>query len=573
MTRSDRWSILTLVGLGVGVPLLLGVASGAILVSHNDDFNYRRVALGLYETGHIQLTGWTVMSLVGQLALVMPFLWVSQGAAWAFAAMTALVAMIGIGASYLLVRRVLAPFRSFLAVLTVLVFPGFLLNTTSFMTDVPAYSGEVVCLLLGATALQREGADRWRWLIASFAVGLFAFSVREFALAAPVAVLVSAAASATDRRSRYVIAGAVLLAACGALYYVTSHLPGQGTTALAPLSLAGVPRMLTAVTTLTFGLSPAIIIGAAWWVPRTNLPETIAGAVAGIALFGGSVLAVVSGPGVPTQFIGNLLTREGAPGTGALAGGRPILFDSPWWEAMNLLALVAAILGMAILWGVLGLAIRQRASIGRGALARGLGSVTGLLVIFVVIFAGGLVAFGLVASMFDRYLWPLALPLAALLMLQPRWATQMAARSWRVPTVVSAGAAGIATAVLATSSLVLLLNSDAFDAARWRIGDDAVKAGFAANTVDAGMEWVGYHATGIANIHANARPGEMWYSAWWSSFHQCAIVSASLLDIPGFRLESARIDAYRLLLFDGPESPLYLYRVPGPGCPSSPSQP
>jgi len=562
----DRWAVIGLVALGVGLPVVLGVLSGSILIPNNDDFNYRRVALGLYETGQIQLTGWTVMSLIGQLALIQPFLWVSSGATWAFGAMTAIVAVVGIGASYMLIRRVLPPFRSFIAVLVVLVFPGFLLNTTSFMTDVPAYAGEIVCIALGAAALQRQGTARWRWLIASLAVGWFAFSIREFALAAPVAVLVSAAASATDRRSRYLVAGVILLASCGAVYFVTSHLPGQGTAVLEPLSDTNVQRTLMGTTTLAFGLSPALVIGAVWWLPRVRLPETVIGAVAGVVLFWGSVLAVVSGSGIPTQLVGNLLVQEGAPGSGALAGGRPILFESPWWEAMNLLALVAAILGVAVLWGVVGLAIRRRAVADRSSLTAGLGSVIGLLVLFVVIFAGGLVAFGLVASMFDRYVWPLALPLAALLMLEPRWAGEVPGRRWRVPISVSAGAAGLATVILMASSLVLLLNSDAFDAARWRVGEQAVKAGFAAETVDAGMEWVGYHATGTANIHAVARSGEMWYSAWWPSFHQCALVSASLLDIPGFRLETADLEAYRLLLFTGDEEPLYLYRVANPGC-------
>jgi hypothetical protein len=36
--------------------------------------------------------------------------------------------------------------------------------------------------------------------------------------------------------------------------------------------------------------------------------------------------------------------------------------------------------------------------------------------------------------------------------------------------------------------------------------------------------------------------------------------------VRGFRLEYADIDAYRLLLFDGPQEGLYLYRVANPGC-------
>jgi hypothetical protein len=128
--------------------------------------------------------------------------------------------------------------------------------------------------------------------------------------------------------------------------------------------------------------------------------------------------------------------------------------------------------------------------------------------------------------------------------------------------------AGIAAAALATASLTLLLNSSAFDAARWRMGEQATRAGFAADTVDAGMEWVGYHASGIANVGAIGPPDQTWYSAWWPSFRQCALVSSSPLNIAGFQLESAETDAYLLLFITGPEEPLFLYRTSTSGCPA-----
>ena len=59
----------------------------------------------------------------------------------------------------------------------------------------------------------------------------------------------------------------------------------------------------------------------------------------------------------------------------------------------------------------------------------------------------------------------------------------------------------------------------------------------------------------------------MWYDSGWPSFRLCAIVSSSLLYLPGFRLEATNLDAYRLLLFTGDHEPLYLYRVSNPGCP------
>jgi hypothetical protein len=58
----------------------------------------------------------------------------------------------------------------------------------------------------------------------------------------------------------------------------------------------------------------------------------------------------------------------------------------------------------------------------------------------------------------------------------------------------------------------------------------------------------------------------MWYDAWWPSFRLCAMVSSSPLDVAGFQLQAADVEAYRLILFAGPQEPLYLYRVSGPDC-------
>jgi hypothetical protein len=98
------------------------------------------------------------------------------------------------------------------------------------------------------------------------------------------------------------------------------------------------------------------------------------------------------------------------------------------------------------------------------------------------------------------------------------------------------------------------------------MGELAVSRGFSADTVDAGMEWVGYHATGRATIGVAPGPTETWYDAWWPSFRLCAMVSSSPLNLPGFRLEAVETRAYRLLLVAGDEQPLYLYDVTGPSC-------
>ena len=195
----------------------------------NDDFGYRRVATTLFEEGRIQFTGWTVMTLLGQILFTLPFLWVLGGSPWAFAVSSAALVGIGIVASYDLARRLLTPPRATFAVLTVLLIPGVLRNTTTFMTDLPAFAGEMLCLGLGAAAIGRtEDQHRWRWLTASLVAGCWAFSIREFALAAPVAVLVVAFMSDPSRRvGRYAVAAVAVLGACGASFLVIGAMPGQ----------------------------------------------------------------------------------------------------------------------------------------------------------------------------------------------------------------------------------------------------------------------------------------------------------------------------------------------------------
>ena len=95
-------------------------------------------------------------------------------------------------------------------VLVVLALPGFALSTSSFMTDVPAFSAEAICLAIAAVALGREGRSRWGLLAAALAVGCFGFSVREFDIAAPLAAIGALALQDRGHRLTYGLAAAGL---------------------------------------------------------------------------------------------------------------------------------------------------------------------------------------------------------------------------------------------------------------------------------------------------------------------------------------------------------------------------
>ena len=120
-------------------------------------------------------------------------------------------------------------------------------------------------------------------------------------------------------------------------------------------------------------------------------------------------------------------------------------------------------------------------------------------------------------------------------------------------------------AVVATVSVVMLLNSHAFDAARWAAGQRLVQAGLSPDEIDAGYEWVGYHATspGDPTIRTST---DTFYRSWWSSFNRCGIVSSERLDLPGAELVGTT--TYALNLIIGPVETLYLYRVSSSECPA-----
>jgi hypothetical protein len=583
----DAWIVLGLIALAVGLPAIVGAISGAISIPHNDDFAYRRPALTLYETGRLELTGWAVMTLVGQLAATMPLLWLAGGSAWAFAATTAIFAVVAIIASYSLARRLLPPGLAALAVLLAVLVPGFMVYTTAYMTEIPTFAMEMSSLAIGAVALHRAPGDgRWRWLAASLVVGCYAFSIREYAFAAPVAVLVAAAAS--DRQGRrlpYAVALVAVVAVCAAIYALTDELPGQGGVGLNAPTAETTRRVLDAVGLLAFALAPALLIAVArwaphWWRSRDRLGAVL-GALAGAiiaAFFYGERLGVLLG-GAPAPspdfFVGNVFHSHGSLGVGIFAGDRPALYDAPLWQLLNTVAVVATFVLFAFLGAVL---VAERHRLVRAVDTRHrpspLGSVTGLVVVFTVLFAAGTIAVGLTVILFDRYTWPLAFPLAILLLLPPRPDTvgepadpadPLGGRPQRRGFL--AVVTGALVAVTASTSLALMLNAAAFDSARWRMGEEAVHLGFAAETVDAGLEWVGFHASGLARLTAQPQATMTEYAVKFPSFHRCAVASSTPLDVPGFTLLLARTDAYRLLLIAGAAEPMYLYQVAGPGCP------
>jgi hypothetical protein len=570
-SRSSVLAAAALLAIGVVLPIAIGAMSGSLAVPRNDDPAYRRIALDLYSTGRLAFNGWSQMTLVGQIALVQPFLWLSGGSAWAFTAYAAMLAGAGIVAGYALARRVLSVPRATLAVLGVLLFPGFLLNTTSYMTDVPAWSTEAICLWLGAVALSSTGRKQWTWLIAALAVGCFGFSIREFAIAAPVAVLAAHAATPLWRRRAFWASTALVVVVSAAVYMIKDLVPGGRSITEPDLTSISTGAFKESIATLGLMLTPMLFLTVKSWWRSWRAIDLGLGFAVGLFVYRTPLVEIARHHSIPRIVLGNLIEPNGALGSVVLAGTRPVLFADHTWALLNAWALAAGLLVFAIGGVVVGHALRRaRPLLGdqeaRVAAWRALGSVPGLMVLFTILYAGGICAWSFVYPTYDRYLWPVIIPLY-LLLLRPREAAVGSIATSRKIVVRASTAVGtVLMAVLASTSLVLLLNADAFDAARWRAGESAVAGGANASTVDAGFEWVTFHATGLS---VRARPPALGgvYEGRWPSFHLCTLVSDSPISSPAATLETADSNAYKLFLLGGPTEPLYVYSVAGPGCP------
>jgi hypothetical protein len=181
LEKREAWALVGLLAIGVVLPTIVGAVSGSLDIPRNDDRSYRGIALHLFETGRLEIDGAAATMLVGQILVAQPFLWLSGGATWGLTVVGVLSAVVGIVAGYLLVRRLVTPGRAALAMLLLPLFPGFLPCAASYMTDLPAIAAEFVCLGLGIVALG-GGEIRGRWLLASLAIGVFGFTVRELSL-------------------------------------------------------------------------------------------------------------------------------------------------------------------------------------------------------------------------------------------------------------------------------------------------------------------------------------------------------------------------------------------------------
>lgn len=550
--------LVLIVALAVGLPLWSAFATGAIDVPKNDDWAFSRIAIDFARTGEFRLVGWGVMAMVGHILWAQPWIALFGEELRVLHLVNAATSAAGLGLTFAFARCYLRPARALLVTAVVAAAPAYALMSTTFMTDPTAYIGQIACLLLGVLALRRSSGTTGdaspdlassALLIASLAAGLFAFTVREVAIVAPVAVLAGYAWQIRRRGVQWsgpVIAVATVIGAAVAFTLWRRALPddqlliGDGPPIVAPLYAA------RAWFTTAWVLGPVImLVGLGMAVRRRGILVAIAVVdvlVAGLAVVGRDLAVDSEHP----LFTGSFFTRYGSMGSSVAVGSRPLLYPSVVWTLIVLAALAAGVaMAVRIVTGIRG---RSRWRPGGERLAPER-VVLGAFVVGAALSANAYAFVG--GALFDRYLWPAVLGAAILLLSRP--GPLVSVPGWR--RVV----AGVWLLALVSVSLLGTVEEHTYDVARWDAGEKAVRAGLDPSQVDAGFEWVGWHYDGAAfgpgdlKISAPHRP----YLLFFAGVGNCEFVASSKVVEPGVRI--VRVLEYQPAPFLA-ERRLYTYR-------------
>jgi hypothetical protein len=507
---------------------------GALGAARNDDWVYYRLAFEFFRTGHLEVDPYTSTLLVGQIVAAQPVIAVFGESVAALQIAVALLSAVTLASSYLFLRHFLPVTWAVASVACLAVGPLWGGLSVSFMSEVPALALQVLALCAAVPAL-RGPRLRWGWLVWSLALSLAAFSVREYALAAPAAILLTAyrvhgPGGAPWRRRDdpqvrrvllgLVAAGLVWCAAAAALVVWRGTLVTEPRALSAQIELGQRVAYVTVglLTTTGFMLFPvalAVWRGGGWRRLRRWWPLPVA-LVVGFTL----TAHVLRYP----LLLGNYL-RLGGSYSGTLAGSAPRVFsEQVWWCIMAVANVSTALLLTFAVVHATDLLRRRSRTLSPDSLAaeepvgprrqRGIDPAPRLALVFGVAGVALTIVVCLIthARPLDRYVIG-SIPFLAAAGLH----VSRSRRPQRAGTIVSA----VGLVLLAAVGVTQVDASATFDGAKWSLGEQAVRAGYTAETVDAGYEWFGLHQP-TPVIYDPRR--ELGYSSWVTTLFQDARV-------------------------------------------------
>lgn len=495
MTRGKEFAVASAAALAYVVLLIaISAALGVFGIARNDDWSFIENAFRFEETGIVAVGGWVQMNLIGQLVLSAPFIAVFGQSITVLQILGIIAVGAGVLASYALARSYMAPRYAVTIALTTAVSPVILVLSASFMTDGFAMAGQVAALAVGAYAASstKRSAHLWWWL--ALAVGVWAFSIREFSIVALGALVLLGIVN--QRLSRSIRIGSAVVPVVfvlAILAWRSTQVTETSTNLL--INISRVDYWGTIPLTVGFLALPVL----AWIQPIRVLRNfSTAQRIITALIFAVLALLVIR---APSAMMGNYFGPDLAYTT-TLAGSSTPLYPAPVWSAFLVLAAVGAAVGVIASVGLVSAAATPRTDV-----IQRWTSNPGLFL--ASIYSAGMVIILLAsplitdAPLFDRYfIGVLAVAPGPLVW----WAARNAATRSR------AIAPAAALVVLALTGITAVVAAGRVDAARWELAEGIHQdRAIARGNIDGGFDWFRFQTNGIP------RPDD-WLTrySWWT---------------------------------------------------------
>ena len=489
-------AVVALAVVGGVVPVFVAHRYGALGIPRNDDWSYALATFRLGGEGRFDLNGWAAVNVVGQILPGVPAVWVFGRRFTPLQIEVVLFGLAGLVALFELGCRLVSRARALFVALIVALCPFWGPLAVSFMTDVPGISMAFVTLAFGAAALRppaTPGADRIRPSLyaATMAAGFWAYTIRDNAIVATIAVTLVAAWCAWrgSRRDRLAV-GAGIAAWIAALFLFMAWKEGAAGYQTPSFTIhhvvvrTALRRSVQLLPVLGLMTAPAVALaGPVRLVTASFRRAPRAAGLVAVAV--GGVAAVVTIARSRPLGTGNYLDEAGTLGTDLMRGARdPILGDGVP-VVLGVIGVVSvAIIAVAIVRPLADEWVRLR--------ERGFGPPPDPSAFLVGLAALGfsmfIVASGVAGNaVWDRYVLSVV-PLVALLVLRAARTVPGGNESTR-----RLGGA-VALAGLGALGLVFSVNSASYDGARWNVASEAADQIGRPGRVNGGFEWVDYQA-------------------------------------------------------------------------------
>ena len=494
--RLTRPELLLAIVVAVAISIAwvaLANAYGALGIARNDDWSYLQNAFRFADTGVFAVGGWVQMMLIGQLVLAAPIVWIVGPSVAALQILVNALGVLTLVAAYSVLRNFLDRTLAAIGTLTLASSALYGLLSVSFMTDLPAAAFQLLTLALAYRAL-RSSRVSWVWLASASATGVFAISIREYAVVALGAVwLVTWRRVRGTGDARVFWAWTVIVALLVVALYLWRV--GQVT----------VPDSRLGINFYGFRYLPWWPLIAGWLLlpalAAVNPKEALrrAWSASRVLTFVAVLATAMALTHTRLGFLGNYLSISG--GYTEVIRGVPEDVLPSWW---SLAMVVTAAYGSFVL-AVVVVPLVVHAWSTRAVIAHNQGSSTSLVATFLTltVFVYAVTPGVADVALFDRY-FIAVLPIAAGLLL---WWVRRENLSWSRPLAPMVGALAAST----ITSVVLVAATSAVDAARWRLGyETARELAVAEGNIDAGFDYYNF------NTNGGPRPdGARW--TWWTA--------------------------------------------------------